>query len=78
MEYDLYGQRSYRVFLKEADFALSGPAKTFVFADEHPDSINDEVLGHRMPAAASWPSAVVWRPRLAPQRGGGLFVRGWA
>ena len=33
---------------------------TWVFVDEHPDSINDELFGMHMPAATSWPKAASW------------------
>jgi hypothetical protein len=54
------GITGYRAYLKDTDFTLPGPAQTFVFIDEHPDSINDACLQQRMPAATSWPAATVW------------------
>jgi prepilin-type N-terminal cleavage/methylation domain-containing protein/prepilin-type processing-associated H-X9-DG protein len=33
--------QSLRMFLRDADFSKPGPAQTFVFIDEHPDSIDD-------------------------------------
>jgi prepilin-type processing-associated H-X9-DG protein len=47
----------YRVFLKQADFTKPGPAMTWVFLDECPDSINDgyfTVLMTRTYAATTW------------------------
>jgi prepilin-type N-terminal cleavage/methylation domain-containing protein/prepilin-type processing-associated H-X9-DG protein len=52
---DVYGLTSYRVFLKETDFKVPGPALTWVFLDEHPDSINDGLFGLHMPPATLWP-----------------------
>jgi prepilin-type processing-associated H-X9-DG protein len=57
-----YGQSGvfdsgYRVFLKQADFTKPGPAMTWVFLDECPDSINDgyfTVLMTRTYAANTW------------------------
>jgi prepilin-type processing-associated H-X9-DG protein len=60
VEQEFFGYATYRAFLKEADFAVSGSAKTFVFVDEHPDSINDEVLGLQMTPSTLWPGAVPW------------------
>ena len=60
IEWDVYGYSTYRVFLKDSDFTAPGAAKTFVFVDEHPDSIDDEVLGLHMAPAASWPAATTW------------------
>jgi prepilin-type N-terminal cleavage/methylation domain-containing protein/prepilin-type processing-associated H-X9-DG protein len=59
-ERDVYGYTTYRIFLKESEFVKPGPAMTWVFVDEHPDSINDELFGMHMPAAASWPNATSW------------------
>jgi prepilin-type N-terminal cleavage/methylation domain-containing protein len=50
----------YRKYVKDSDFTVPGAAKTFVFADEHPDSLEDETLALRMPLAASWPAATPW------------------
>jgi len=49
----------YRVFLKETD--LNKPSMTWVFVDEHPDSINDAMIAMNMPAAANWPNATTWQ-----------------
>jgi prepilin-type processing-associated H-X9-DG protein len=59
-EQTVYGYTTYRTFLKDSDFSAPGPAKTFVFIDEHPDSINDCTFSMHMPAAASWPAATTW------------------
>ncbi len=60
VEKDVYGYTTYRMYLKESDFVRPGPAMTWVFVDEHPDSINDELIGMHMPAASAWPSATTW------------------
>jgi len=59
-ERDVYGYTTYRMFLKESEFVRPGPAMTWVFVDEHPDSINDELFGMNMPASTAWPSAAAW------------------
>jgi prepilin-type N-terminal cleavage/methylation domain-containing protein/prepilin-type processing-associated H-X9-DG protein len=41
----VYGQSSYRTFLKTTAFTRPGPSQTWVFLDEHPDSINDGLFG---------------------------------
>jgi prepilin-type N-terminal cleavage/methylation domain-containing protein/prepilin-type processing-associated H-X9-DG protein len=56
----VYGYTGYRMFLKESDFIRPGPAMTWVFVDEHPDSINDWLFGMHMPPATLWPSAASW------------------
>ena len=38
----------YLTYAKLADLTRPGPAKTFVFADEHPDSINDSAIAVQM------------------------------
>lgn len=43
--YNVYGQTAYRTFLKNSAFTVPGPARTWVFLDEHPDSINDGLFG---------------------------------
>lgn len=56
-----YGQSTYQLFLKLSQFTRPGPAMTWVFIDEHPDSINDGFFGMRMPAANIWPNGfTVW------------------
>jgi prepilin-type N-terminal cleavage/methylation domain-containing protein/prepilin-type processing-associated H-X9-DG protein len=60
-EYMVYGYTNkYRVYLKESDFTLPGPALTWIFLDEHPDSINDGLFGMNMPAVTSWPKYTTW------------------
>ena len=59
-EWSVYGLTSYRIYSKEADLTAPGPAMTWVFVDEHPDSINDGLFGMKMPASTAWPSAVKW------------------
>ncbi len=51
-EQDVYGYTAYRSFIKETDF--NRPSLTWIFLDEHPDSINDGLFGMNMPAAANW------------------------
>ena len=59
-EQTVYGYTTYRTFLKDSDFTAPGPAKTFVFVDEHPDSISDCMFGMNTPAATVWPSSATW------------------
>jgi len=59
-EKDIYGYTTYRMFLKETDLTAPGPAKTWVFVDEHPDSINDGLFGMHMPSTAAWPASTTW------------------
>ena len=59
-EWDVYGLTTYRTFLKESDLVRPGPAMTWVFLDEQPDSINDCLFGLHMPPATLWPSAASW------------------
>jgi prepilin-type N-terminal cleavage/methylation domain-containing protein/prepilin-type processing-associated H-X9-DG protein len=56
----VYGYTTYRIYLKETSFTQPGPAKTWVFVDEHPDSINDGLFGMNMPSSAQWPRATTW------------------
>jgi prepilin-type N-terminal cleavage/methylation domain-containing protein/prepilin-type processing-associated H-X9-DG protein len=46
-------QSSYRVFIKESELTDPGPSLTWVFTDEHPDSINDGGFAVQMPASAA-------------------------
>ena len=51
----------YRCYFKDSDLVRPGPANLFVFLDECPDSINDELLGQNMPPANEWPGGnAVW------------------
>jgi prepilin-type processing-associated H-X9-DG protein len=59
-EQTIYGYTAYRAFLKDSDFTTPGAAKTFVFIDEHPDSINDCLFALKMAAATLWPSYTTW------------------
>jgi prepilin-type N-terminal cleavage/methylation domain-containing protein/prepilin-type processing-associated H-X9-DG protein len=56
----VYGYTTYRAFLKDSQFTRPGPANTWVFIDEHPDSINDGLFGVHMPAATLYPAQVTW------------------
>jgi prepilin-type N-terminal cleavage/methylation domain-containing protein/prepilin-type processing-associated H-X9-DG protein len=58
--YGVYGYTGYRIFLKESDFTAPGASQTWVFLDEHPDSINDWLFGMHMPAVSAWPTATTW------------------
>ncbi|MEY3274972.1 MAG: PilD-dependent protein PddA [Verrucomicrobiota bacterium] len=49
-------QRKYKVFLKESDLGVPGPANVYVLLDEHPDSINAGGFANTMverPASAT-------------------------
>jgi prepilin-type N-terminal cleavage/methylation domain-containing protein/prepilin-type processing-associated H-X9-DG protein len=49
------GFSSYRHYLKDSSFVgQGGPSKTWVFLDEHPDSINDILFCVNMPSVAQW------------------------
>ena len=52
---------TYRVFLKDADFTKPGPAMTWIFVDEHPDSINDCLFALNMASAGAWPTYSSWQ-----------------
>ena len=57
---DQFGNTAYRVFNKATQFTRPGPANTFVFLDECPDSINDGLFQVNM-TTTSWsdvPSSV--------------------
>lgn len=41
----IYAQSAYRTYLKTTAMTLPGPSTTWVFLDEHPDSINDGLFG---------------------------------
>ncbi len=58
--HDVYEYKDYRVFLKDTDLTAPGPSMTWVFVDEHPDSINDGLFGMHMPAATAWPATSTW------------------
>ena len=60
METDYYGYTAYRNFYTTADLALRGAAQTFVFVDEHPNSINDGAFLTAMPVVGSWPGPAAW------------------
>ena len=45
------GANGFRVFIRESDLTDPGPAMTWVFTDEHPDSINDGGFGVEMPTS---------------------------
>jgi prepilin-type N-terminal cleavage/methylation domain-containing protein/prepilin-type processing-associated H-X9-DG protein len=50
-----YGLSSYLNYIKESDFTSPGPAMTWIFIDEHPDSINDGLFGMKMPPVTLFP-----------------------
>ena len=60
----------YRVYLKEADLTRPGPSQTWVFVDEHPDSINDAMIGMNMAAASAWPTYTKWQDMPASYHNG--------
>jgi prepilin-type N-terminal cleavage/methylation domain-containing protein/prepilin-type processing-associated H-X9-DG protein len=51
---------NYRVYLKETDLTIPGPANLWVFVDEHPDGINDGMIAMNMPPSTSFPQATQW------------------
>jgi len=53
------GPRNFRVFIKETDMVVPGPSLTWVFLDEHPDSINDGGFAVKMDAEEmiDWPAS---------------------
>ncbi len=52
----------YRTYVKESDLTAPGPSMTWMFVDEHPDSINDGMLSLNMDlTAANWPKATTWQ-----------------
>jgi prepilin-type N-terminal cleavage/methylation domain-containing protein/prepilin-type processing-associated H-X9-DG protein len=59
-EWDVYGLTGYLIYRKESELTRPGPAMTWVFLDEHPDSINDCLFGLHMPPVSLWPSAASW------------------
>ena len=52
-----FGNSQYRIFNKFADFTVPGPANTFIFLDECPDSINDGLFQVNM-ANNQWSDVV--------------------
>jgi prepilin-type N-terminal cleavage/methylation domain-containing protein/prepilin-type processing-associated H-X9-DG protein len=59
-----FGNTDYRVFNKTTQFTRPGPANTFVFLDECPDSINDGLFQANM-------KANTWSDVVASLHGGG-------
>ena len=59
-ERDVYDYTAYHMYLKESDLTRPGPSMTWVFLDEHPDSINDWLFGLHMPPVTLWPQAASW------------------
>ncbi|HIG29228.1 MAG TPA: type II secretion system protein [Verrucomicrobiales bacterium] len=53
----------WRVYSKEADLTVPGASKTWIFIDEHPDSINDGGFGVAMPTT---PRSTRWVDVPAP------------
>jgi len=58
--YDNYGLGRYRTFRKMSQFTQPGPVSTWVFIDEHPDSINDGLFGVNMPPSGWGTAAAAW------------------
>jgi prepilin-type N-terminal cleavage/methylation domain-containing protein/prepilin-type processing-associated H-X9-DG protein len=48
----------FQVYIKESDLVVPGPSETWVFVDEHPDSINDGGFGVKMDGEQmiDWPA----------------------
>ena len=51
---------TYKTYRKDSDLTLPGPSMTWVFVDEHPDSINDPYFVLDMAAYTSWPTYTAW------------------
>jgi prepilin-type N-terminal cleavage/methylation domain-containing protein/prepilin-type processing-associated H-X9-DG protein len=70
-----YGDIDYRIFTKTTHFTKPGPSQTWVFLDEHPDSINDGFFGMNMPPRTQWPpspnQAQSWDDVPGSQHGNG-------
>ena len=62
--------KDYKDYLKDSDFNVPGPSMLWVFVDEHPDSINDAMIGMNMAPAASWPQATTWQDMPASYHNG--------
>ncbi len=71
----VYGFDTYLCYTKDAEMTRPGAANLIVFDCECPDSINDELLGLHMPAAAAWPGGYAdWDDvPTATHSGGGNF-----
>lgn len=52
--FENYGRSQYRTYRRISDFSRPGPSMTWVFLDEHPDSINDGLFGMYMPAPTAY------------------------
>ena len=63
------GFAAYQTYLKSTSFNKPGPSMTWVFIDEHPDSINDGTFVMRMPAVGST-AAVDWDDAPGSMHGG--------
>jgi prepilin-type N-terminal cleavage/methylation domain-containing protein/prepilin-type processing-associated H-X9-DG protein len=59
-----FGNANYRIYNKMSQFTVPGPAKTFVFLDECPDSINDGLFQVNM-------TRNTWSDIVASLHGGG-------
>ena len=62
-----FGQSAYREFLKTTELIQPGAANTWLFMDEHPDSINDAFFGEYM-------SQNVWNDVPASYHNGGCCI----
>ena len=57
----IYNLASYQTYLKTTAMGKPGPSSTWVFIDEHPDSINDGLFAVLMPSPFGWPNGFkVW------------------
>jgi len=67
-----YAQTGFRTYLKEAELTVPGPVTTWVFLDEHPDSINDAIFATTMGPATLYPNiASSWDDVPANYHSGG-------
>jgi prepilin-type N-terminal cleavage/methylation domain-containing protein/prepilin-type processing-associated H-X9-DG protein len=76
-EADTYGGTAtdYIAYLKDAQMVRPGPANLFIFLQECPDSINDDLFGLHMPAKTLWPGNYASWDDVPTQlhSGGGTF-----
>ena len=56
-----YGFTTCHIYLKTTLMNRPGPSQTWVFIDEHPDTINDGLFGIKIPSSTFWPNGfTVW------------------
>lgn len=66
-----FGNSGYRIYNKLGSFTAPGPAKTWVFLDECPDSINDGLFQVNMGSASSALTAKSWSDIVGSLHNGG-------